>query len=88
MRRIGRKDQPEPLDVWLGAQTPAYLQTLDAVLSPLRGSTAESVRAGLDDGGVSVPEPHLSTLAQRVAVLPSEVPATAIRFHARMRTRP
>ncbi len=86
MRLGRRKYQPEPLDVWLGAQTPEYLRRLDAVLSPLRGSTAESVRAGLDGAGVSVPEPHLSTLAQRVAV-PSHVPATAQRFLVRMRTR-
>lgn len=88
MRRFRRKDQPEPLDVWLSAQTPEYLQRLDSALSPLRGSATESVRAGLDGAGVSVPEPHLSTLAQRVAVLPSKVPAAAVRFHARMRTRP
>lgn len=88
MRRIARKDKPEPLDVWLSAQTPQFLRGLDSVLSPLRGSTTESVRAGLDGAGVSVPEPHLSTLVQRVAVLPSEVPAAAVRFHARMRTRP
>lgn len=84
MRRGRGKGQPEPLDVWLTAQAPEYLETLQSALAPVRGASVEVIRAGLDRADVVVPEPHLSVLAARVSAL-REPPASAISTHFRVR---